>query len=61
MSKRVAVGLRAAVAIMLGVGVALIPVPVLVWPHAELLKIGLVALLVVTYLGKLLYDTLFYD
>lgn len=38
-----------------------LPLPLGPWKHYQLIKDGVVVFLLISYLGKLLYDTLFYD
>ncbi len=52
---------RAVAALLVGILLMLLPLPLPAHPRAELVKNGVVVFLLVTYLGKLLYDTLFYD
>lgn len=53
--------LRALVALGVALLFILLPLPLGPWRRYELVKDGLVAFVLVCYLGKLLYDTLFYD
>lgn len=39
----------------------LLLLPHLPWKRYQLLEVGLMAFILICYLGKLLYDTLFYD
>lgn len=51
---------RAAAALVVGLLLMLLPVPLPAHPRVELIKNGIVSFLLVCYLGKLLYDTFFY-
>ncbi len=52
---------RALAALAIGFLFILLPLPLETKRQYQLLKDGVVAFLLVVYLGKLLFDTLFYD
>ncbi len=53
--------LRAAVAFLVAVGLMFFPLPVWTPQWIVWIQVPAVVFLLVCYLGKLLYDTLFYD
>ncbi|MBI4289454.1 MAG: hypothetical protein HY671_13640 [Chloroflexi bacterium] len=53
--------LKASVALAIGALFILLPLPLGPWKRYQLLKDGVVGFVLVTYLGKVLFDTLFYD
>lgn len=53
--------LRALVALAVGALFILLPLPLGPWKRYQLVKDGIVAFILISYLGKLLYDTLVYD
>ena len=53
--------LRASAALAIGALFILLPLPLGPWRRYQLLKDGVVGFLLVSYLGKLLFDTLFFD
>lgn len=52
---------RSAIGIAIGLVVMLLPLPVHVDPLWRMLQAPIGALLIVCFVGKALYDTLFYD
>lgn len=52
---------RALTALAIGLLFILLPLPLETRSQYQLIKDGVVAFLLVVYLGKLLFDTLFYD
>lgn len=52
---------RLLIALAVGALFILLPMPLGPWKRYQLLKDGVVAFILVSYLGKLLYDTLVYD
>lgn len=52
---------RLLIALAVGALFILLPLPLGPWNRYQLVKDGIVAFALISYLGKLLYDTLVYD